>query len=102
MSGVSRMTGTSWHVTALSTSKEGRIDKRRCKFFDKKSGNCTCSITSKYLKHCIGSARCDKYKEIENIENIKSRPLNAPIVKKSAIKSNICVGDNVDIKIMYI
>lgn len=96
MSGVSRMTGTPWHVTALSTGKEGRRDKRRCKFFDKKSGNCTCRVTSKYLRHCIGSTRCDRYDE--EIENIESRPLNTPIVQKSDIKNNIRVGDNVDIE----
>lgn len=96
MSRVSRMTGTPWHVTALSSGEEGRRDKRRCNFFDKKSGNCMCKVAGKYLRTCIGSTRCDKYDE--EIETIESKPLNKPVVRKSAIKNNIRVGDNVDIE----
>ena len=114
MSSVSRMSGSPWHVTALSTGEEGRIDKRRCKFFDKKTGNCTCRVTSKYMRHCIGSTRCDRYKEIENIESINSNidlePKKTyinieqtnkklkPVVHKVSAKRNIQVGDNVDIE----
>ncbi len=114
MSSVSRMSGSPWHVTALSTGEEGRRDKRRCKFFDKKTGNCTCRITSKYMRHCIGSTRCDRYKEIENIESINSNidlePKKTyinieqtnkklkPVVHKVSAKRNIQVGDNVDIE----
>lgn len=114
MSSVSRMSGSPWHVTALSTGEEGRRDKRRCKFFDKKTGNCTCRVTSKYMRHCIGSTRCDRYKEIENIESINSNidlePKKTyinieqtnkklkPVVHKVSAKRNIQVGDNVDIE----
>lgn len=105
MSGVSRMSGTPWHVTALSSGEEGRRDKRRCNFFDKKSGNCMCKVAGKYLRHCISSTRCDRYEEVEKYNNDKeiinieqeNVKLNNTIYK-TFVKRNICVGDNVDIE----
>ena len=62
MSGLSRLTGTPWHVERMVREEgDSRRHRSRCKFYRKHDSYC-----SQLVGRCMGSAHCDYYEETEN------------------------------------
>lgn len=93
MSKVSGMSGTSWHVEALSMKES---DKRRhrsnCIYYDKTDSYC-----HNHFQRCMGSAHCKQFKDKNDVKEkqieFASEELHKENSKKVAYKSTKKVLD---------
>ena len=86
MSNISRMSGTSWHITQIKTEEEKQMRRGKCKFFDKRKTICRCKKSPKYLLTCLTAGRCDFYEEGKYIKEPNCNPFknnNSELNKKT-------------------
>lgn len=83
--GVEKMVGTPWHVERMHRQEgDDRRHKSRCEYYCLGNNNC-----EKRHGKCIGSAHCEEYKELSNIE-IKQRQLRNKNLNKKKTGEDDC------------